>query len=68
MVFIHGGAFIAGTSASYDSTLLARYGQAVVVTLNYRINAIGGLNVVSQVGYNSCFKLNFESFKEKGNE
>ncbi len=44
MVFIHGGAFIqgAGSVALYDGASLARRG-VVVVTLNYRLGALGFL-------------------------
>lgn len=43
MVFIHGGAFIAGGSNQYDGTRLSQEGNAVVVTLNYRLGALGFL-------------------------
>lgn len=45
MVFIHGGGFIqgAGNLELYDSSLLARSADAVVVTFNYRIGALGFL-------------------------
>ena len=41
MVFIHGGAFVSGGSSQYDGTRLAEEGNAVVVTLNYRLGALG---------------------------
>lgn len=41
MVFIHGGAFIAGGSSQYDGKRLSEEGNAVVVTLNYRLGALG---------------------------
>ena len=42
MVWIHGGALVlgAGSQSSYDGSALARRG-AVVVTLNYRLGALG---------------------------
>jgi para-nitrobenzyl esterase len=42
MVFIHGGAFVSGSSAFplYDGTELAQHGM-VVVTLNYRLGWLG---------------------------
>jgi para-nitrobenzyl esterase len=45
LVWIHGGGFISGTSAApiYDGVALARRGDVVVVTLNYRIGALGFL-------------------------
>lgn len=41
MVFIHGGAFVAGGSNQYDGWRLAQEYGAVVVTLNYRLGALG---------------------------
>jgi para-nitrobenzyl esterase len=43
MVWIHGGAFINGSSGLYDSRWLASRGDIVVVTLNYRLGALGFL-------------------------
>jgi para-nitrobenzyl esterase len=42
MVWIHGGGFTAGESDDYDPTRLVRQG-VVVVTLNYRLGALGFL-------------------------
>jgi para-nitrobenzyl esterase len=46
MVWIHGGAFVLGTGASrlYRGARLARRGDVVVVTINYRLGALGFLN------------------------
>lgn len=44
MVFIHGGAFVAGGSSQYDGWRLAEEYGAVVVTLNYRLGALGFLS------------------------
>ena len=45
MVFIHGGAFVfgAGSMPYYDGAYLAASGNVVVVTLNYRLGALGFL-------------------------
>jgi para-nitrobenzyl esterase len=45
LVFIHGGAFLVGSGSSplYEGTRLARRGDVVVVTLNYRLGALGSL-------------------------
>ena len=43
MVWIHGGAFINGSSGIYDSRWLTTRGDIVVVTLNYRLGALGFL-------------------------
>jgi para-nitrobenzyl esterase len=47
MVWIHGGAFVAGSGhvAWYDGTNLAGTGDVVVVTLNYRLGALGFLHL-----------------------
>jgi para-nitrobenzyl esterase len=47
MVWIHGGAFRIGTGASpmYDGSSLARRGDVVVVTINYRLGVLGFLNL-----------------------
>ena len=44
MVFIHGGAFVAGGSNQYDGWRLAEEYGTVVVTLNYRLGALGFLS------------------------
>ncbi|MEX0784047.1 MAG: carboxylesterase family protein [Dehalococcoidia bacterium] len=43
MVFIHGGAFVigAGSQSMYNGEHLARRGGVVVVTINYRLGALG---------------------------
>ncbi|HYH81667.1 MAG TPA: carboxylesterase family protein [Longimicrobium sp.] len=45
MVFIHGGTFFAGAGSlpQYDGAYLAAAGNVVVVTLNYRLGALGFL-------------------------
>lgn len=42
-VFIHGGGFVSGggSAAWYDGEQLARHGNMVVVTVNYRLGALG---------------------------
>ena len=43
MVYIPGGAFTVGAGANYDPSKLAREQGRVVVTLNYRLGALGWL-------------------------
>src|SRR5690606_20415931 len=47
MVWIHGGAFVigAGSQSIYDATKLARRGDVVVVTINYRLGVFGFLDL-----------------------
>jgi para-nitrobenzyl esterase len=43
MVWIHGGGFLNGSSDIYNSAWLATRGDIVVVTINYRLGALGFL-------------------------
>jgi para-nitrobenzyl esterase len=48
MVWIHGGGYVTGSAQempSYEGERLARRGDAVVVSLNHRINVLGFLNL-----------------------
>ena len=44
MVWFHGGGLWNGASSDYDGSKLARRGNVVVVTLNYRLGALGFLS------------------------
>lgn len=60
-VWIHGGAFLIGSGSQpiYDGAALARHGM-VVVTLNYRMGALGFLNhraLAGQAGGSANFGL-----------
>ena len=52
MVWIHGGAFVTGSGSSpiYDGSILSRRGDVVVVTINYRLGALGFLNLNEVTG------------------
>jgi para-nitrobenzyl esterase len=43
MVFIYGGAFTSGSSTTYDGQGLSERGPVVLVTMNYRLGALGFL-------------------------
>ncbi|XP_073736273.1 carboxylesterase 3 isoform X5 [Callorhinus ursinus] len=43
MVWIHGGALVAGAATSQDGSALAAYGDVVVVTVQYRLGFLGFL-------------------------
>ena len=43
MVWIHGGAFQVGSAENYDPTRLVTLGDVVVVSINYRLGALGFL-------------------------
>jgi len=52
MVFIHGGAFVEGSARNtwYDGTALAERGNVVVITLQYRLGALGFLELSKIAG------------------
>ena len=52
LVWIHGGGFVigAGSQSIYDGTVLARRGDVVVVTLNYRLGVLGFLHLKTLCG------------------
>ncbi|HUR05375.1 MAG TPA: carboxylesterase family protein [Nonomuraea sp.] len=50
LVWLHGGGFLTGSGAQawYDGALLAERGRMVVVTVNYRLGALGYLYLTPQ--------------------
>jgi carboxylesterase type B len=52
LVWIHGGAFVLGSGSQmlYDGAILARRGDVVVVTINYRLGALGFLRLRDRFG------------------
>src|SRR5436309_5142864 len=52
MVWIHGGGFVFGSGSQpiYDGARLARGGDVVVVSVNYRLGAFGFLHLADLVG------------------
>ncbi len=50
LVWVHGGAYRTGGAADYDGAPLARLGDLVVVTVNYRLGAFGFLDVADAIG------------------
>lgn len=41
MVYIHGGSFMEGTGNMIDGSILASYGNVIVITINYRLGVLG---------------------------
>ena len=41
VVFIHGDSYDYGSGNAYDGSVMAAYGQMVVVTINYRLGVLG---------------------------
>ena len=56
MVWLHGGAYILGSSAQslYHGGALASGGDALIVTVNYRLGALGFLDLSSFGAGFSC--------------
>src|SRR5256885_5800272 len=52
MVWIHGGAFVTGTGSTpwYDGTRFVEHGDVVLVTINYRLGALGFLHLAELGG------------------
>uniref|UniRef100_A0A6A7GA10 Neuroligin-4, Y-linked-like n=1 Tax=Hirondellea gigas TaxID=1518452 RepID=A0A6A7GA10_9CRUS len=44
MVYIHGDSFEWGAANPYDGSVMAAYGEVIIVTLNYRLGPLGFLN------------------------
>lgn len=45
MLFIHGGSYMEGSGNMFDGSVLAAYGNVIVVTMNYRLGVLGELGV-----------------------
>ncbi|XP_057697056.1 neuroligin-1 isoform X3 [Corythoichthys intestinalis] len=48
MVFIHGGSYMEGTGNLFDGSVLASYGNVIVITVNYRLGVLGFLSTGDQ--------------------
>ena len=44
MVFVHGESYDWNSGNPYDGSILASYGQILVVTINYRLGILGKTN------------------------
>ncbi|WP_026924166.1 carboxylesterase/lipase family protein [Glycomyces arizonensis] len=56
MVYLHGGGLISGQGASYDPARIVEGGDVIVVTVNYRLGALGFL---AHPGLDDPFAGNF---------
>lgn len=52
IVFLHGESFEWNSGNPFDGTVLASYGEVVVVTINYRLGILGEFNLCST--FSSC--------------
>ncbi|CAK6450683.1 unnamed protein product [Pipistrellus nathusii] len=48
MVYIHGGSYMEGTGNIIDGSVLASYGNVIVITVNYRLGVLGFLSTGDQ--------------------
>ncbi|GCB73493.1 neuroligin-3a isoform X2 [Scyliorhinus torazame] len=48
MVYIHGGSYMEGTGNMIDGSVLASYGNVIVITINYRVGVLGFLSTGDQ--------------------
>ncbi|KAM3836904.1 neuroligin-4, X-linked [Vipera latastei] len=48
MIYIHGGSYMEGTGNIVDGSILASYGNVIVVTINYRLGVLGFLSTGDQ--------------------
>lgn len=48
MVYIHGGSYLEGSGNMMDGSVLASYGDVIVITLNYRLGVLGFLSTGDQ--------------------
>lgn len=46
LVFIHGPSYNYGSGNPYDGSMLAWFGELIVITLNYRLGAFGKLIIL----------------------
>ncbi|MEX3649857.1 carboxylesterase family protein, partial [Mycolicibacterium porcinum] len=63
MVWVHGGAYVLGSGSQplYDGSVLAAEGDAVVVTLNYRLGPFGFLDLSRFNGQPGARGLRFDT-------
>lgn len=54
MVYIHGGSYMEGTGNMIDASVLASYGNVIVITLNFRVGVLG-----------KQFSLSYNIFQEQ---
>ncbi|XP_074040632.1 uncharacterized protein [Leptinotarsa decemlineata] len=57
MVFIHGESFEWNSGNPYDGSVLAAYGQVIVVTINFRLGILGFLKAGTELDSKSNFGL-----------
>ncbi|MGV0813061.1 carboxylesterase/lipase family protein [Mycolicibacterium boenickei] len=63
MVWVHGGAYVLGSGSQplYDGAVLAAEGDAVIVTVNYRLGPFGFLDLSEFNGHPAAKGLRFDT-------
>lgn len=64
LVFVHGGAFLSGNGSIYDATSMVAENNIIVVTLNYRLGALG---LLVEPGLLATEASHFENVGDGGN-
>jgi len=65
MVWIHGGALVAGGSVQYDGSRLAAEGPVVVVSVNYRLGVLGLLSHPALDGERGALPSGNDAFRDQ---
>ncbi|XP_028923616.1 neuroligin-3 isoform X1 [Ornithorhynchus anatinus] len=68
MVYIHGGSYMEGTGNMIDGSVLASYGNVIVVTLNYRVGVLGLFQraIIQSGSALSSWAVNYQPAKYTG--
>lgn len=61
MVFVHGESYEWNSGNPYDGSILASYGQILVVTINYRLGVLGKHNNTNLIHF-QLIQLRFTYF------
>jgi len=64
LVFVHGGAFLSGSGSIYDAASMVAENNIIVVTLNYRLGALG---LLVEPGLLATEASHFENVGDGGN-
>lgn len=62
MLFIHGGSYMEGTGNMFDASVLAAYGNVIVVTMNYRLGVLGKIARHFLSGGKNSFRMKIATF------